>query len=200
MKSEPRERILASARTLYLEGGVQAVTMRSVAEKVGVTATALYRHFDNKEDLLTELIGQAFMTFGAYLHRALGGKTPMDRFVRSADAYLDFALEQREIYRTIFMSPVPKPKDGASFDRKRFDPASTFQFLVDRIRECIDSGDLRKDDPEQVAVSVWAHVHGLASLQICGSFGQPDEAFRETYRQSVERALSGLVIPKGKGS
>src|SRR6185295_14227632 len=177
MSSEPRERILASARALYLEGGVQAVTMRGVAERVGVTATALYRHFDNKEDLLTELIGQAFLTFGAYLHRALGGKTPMERFLRSSESYLDFALEQREIYRTIFMSPVPKPADRPGFQSHRFDPASTFQFLVDRIRECMDSGDLRKDDPEQVAISVWAHVHALASLQVCGSFDLPDEQF-----------------------
>lgn len=197
MSSEPRERILASARALYLEGGMQAVTMRGVAERVGVTATALYRHFDNKEDLLTELIGQAFMTFGSYLHRSLGGKTPMDRFMRSAESYLDFALEQREIYRTIFMSPVPKPEDRPDFEKqkRRFDPASTFQFLIDRIRECVDSGDLGKDDPEQVAITVWAHVHGLVSLQICGSLDLPDEQFREVYRQSVKRVIAGLAGP-----
>jgi len=195
MSSEPRERILASARALYLEGGVQAVTMRAVAERVGVTATALYRHFDNKEDLLTELIGQAFLTFGAYLHRALGGKTPMDRFLRSSGSYLDFALEQREIYRTIFMSPVPKPEDRPGLEGNRFDPASTFRFLIDRIRECMDSGDLRKEDPEQVAVTVWAHVHGLVSLQICGSFALADEQFREVYRQSVQRMIAGLAGP-----
>lgn len=193
MSSEPRARILASARTLYLEGGAQAVTMRGVAEQVGVTATALYRHFDNKEDLLTELIGQAFATFGAYLHRALGGKTPMERFVRSSESYLDFALEQREIYRTIFMSPVPKTEDRPDFNSHRFDPASTFQFLVDRIRECVDSGDLRKGDPEEVAVTVWAHVHGLVSLQICGSLDLTDEQFREVYRTSVKRLVTGLA-------
>jgi AcrR family transcriptional regulator len=195
MKSEPRARILESARALYLEGGAGAVTMRSVAERVGVTATALYRHFDNKEDLLTELIGQAFTTFGVYLHRALGGKTPMDRFVRSSESYLDFALEQREIYRTIFMSTIPKPEERPDLQSHRFDPASTFQFLVDRIRECIDSGDLRKEDPEQVAVTVWAHVHGLVSLQICGSLDLTDEQFRPVYRSSVKRLISGLAGP-----
>lgn len=198
--TEPRAHILASARALYLEGGAEALTMRGVAKRVGVTATALYRHFDNKEDLLGELMAQGFETFGSYLYRALSGGTPMERFRRSSEAYLDFALEQREIYRTLFMSPVPKQKDGRSFSGKRFDSSSTFQFLVDRIRECIDSGDLRKDDPEQAAVSVWAHVHGLVSLQMCGSFDQADEAFRETYRRSVERVMAGLAMPKGKGS
>jgi AcrR family transcriptional regulator len=194
--SEPRTRILASARALYLEGGMEAVTMRSVADRVGVTATALYRHFDNKEDLLGELIGQAFETFGSYLHRALSGRTPLERFRLSSEAYLDFALEQREIYRTIFMSAVPERKEVLPPEKLRCDPRSTFQFLIDRLRECIDSGDLRPDDPEQVALSVWAHVHGLVSLQICGAMGQPDEVFREMYRRSLDRLMAGLSKEK----
>lgn len=194
--TEPRARILASARDLYLEGGAGAVTMRGVADRVGVTATALYRHFDSKEDLLGELITQAFETFGSYLYRALGGGTPLERFRRSAEAYLDFALEQREIYRTIFMSDLPERKDGVPPALMRCDPKSTFQFLVDRIRECIDSGDLRAGDPQEVALSVWAHVHGLVSLQICGTMGQPDEVFRETYRRSLDHLMGGLLKEK----
>ena len=93
-----------------------------MAKRVGVTATALYRHFDNKGDLLRSLLVQAFETFGSYLYRALGGKTPMERFRRSAEAYLDFALEQREIYRTLFMSPVPRKKGRPSFDEDALRP------------------------------------------------------------------------------
>src|SRR3954467_8158946 len=142
--TQSRERILTSARALYLKGGAEAVTMRSVAQRVGVTATALYRHFDNKDDLLTELIRQGFETFGAYLYRALSGRTPWDRLQLSGRAYLDFALEQREIYRTIFMSHAPPGDTGAlgKHDPRR-DPRATFQFLKDRIGECIDAGDLR---------------------------------------------------------
>lgn len=192
--TEPRERILASARALYLEGGAEAVTMRGVAERVGVTATALYRHFDNKDDLVHELIRQGFETFGAYLYRALAGGTPLERFRRSASAYLDFALEQREIYRTIFMSQVTaEQKSSLAAHDPGCDPRATFRFLIDRIRECIDSGDLRQDDPEQVAVTVWAHVHGLVSLQIAGAMGVTDDIFREAYHRSVDRLMAGLA-------
>src|SRR5688572_19307344 len=135
--AESRERILASARALYLKGGADAVTMRSVAQRVGVTATALYRHFDNKDDLLTELLHQGFETFGAYLYRALSGQTPRDRLELSGRAYLDFALEQREIYRTIFMSQVPQGDQGTLGKHDpQCDPRPTFQFLKDRIGEC----------------------------------------------------------------
>ena len=196
-----RDRILASARALYLEGGVEAVTMRSVAERVGVTATALYRHFDGKEDLIGEVITGAFETFGSYLYRSLDGRTPMERFTQSGEAYLDFALEQREIYRTIFMTPIPKRKGADEPAKRRQDPHSTFQFLMDRIRECMEAGDLRRDDPEAVALSVWAHNHGLVSLHICGTLGLTDEEFREAFRGSVDRLMAGLATGnKKKGS
>jgi len=199
--TDARDRILASARALYLEGGVEAVTMRSVAERVGVTATALYRHFDNKEDLIGEVITGAFQTFGSYLYRSLGGRTPLERLTASGEAYLDFALEQREIYRTIFMTPIPKRKGVGTPAERRQDPSSTFQFLVDRVRECMESGDLRRDDPEAVALSLWSHDHGLVSLHICGTLGMTDEAFREAFRFSLDHLMAGLATGgKEKGS
>ncbi|HVE83271.1 MAG TPA: TetR/AcrR family transcriptional regulator [Myxococcales bacterium] len=194
MAAEPRARILESARALYLEGGAEAVTMRSVAKKVGVTATALYRHFDNKDDLLGELIRQGFETFGTYLYRALSGRTPAERLRRSAEAYCDFALEQREMYRTLFMSQVTGDrKELVKRNDPDCDPRSTYRFLIDRLRECIESGDVRDEDPELLAVSVWAHVHGLVSLQICGSMGVPDDKFRQAYRRSIDLLMSGLA-------
>src|ERR1043165_9620453 len=167
--------------------------MRSVAKRVGVTATALYRHFDNKEDLVGELIAKAFETFGTYLYRALSGSTPRERLERCGEAYLDFALEQREIYRTIFMSALPTHEGAPKPRDKRCDPQSTFQFLVDRIRECIDSGDLRGGDPETLALTLWAHLHGLVSLQICGTMGMPDADFREVFKRSVEQVMAGIT-------
>src|ERR1043165_4190821 len=159
--------------------------MRSVAKRVGVTATALYRHFDNKEDLVGELIAKAFETFGTYLYRALSGSTPRERLERCGEAYLDCALEQREIYRTIFMSALPTHEGAPKPRDKRCDPQSTFQFLVDRIRECIASGDLRGGDPETLALTLWAHLHGLVSLQICS------ETRPWRWAQRVSASVSG---------
>src|SRR5436309_821555 len=95
--SETRARILDAARSVFIEMGAEAVTMRRVAERVGVTPTALYRHFEHKDALLNTVIDAGFETFASYLYRSLQGQTPTERLERSGAAYLSFALEQPEI-------------------------------------------------------------------------------------------------------
>lgn len=188
--NEPQERILAAARELFLTGGAEAVTMRSVAERVGVTATALYRHFDSKEALLQAVIRAGFEGFGSYLYRALEGATPVERLRLSGERYLEFALEQPQMYRTIFMAPRPTE---APCEPEKPGQAPTFRFLTDRVRECMLEGLLRQDEPEAVALAIWAHVHGLVALHLSGALGVPEATFREAYHGSVQRLFAGLA-------
>lgn len=187
--NEPRARILAAAREIFLDGGADAVTMRAVAERVGVSATALYRHFENKDALVRAVMTAGFESFAGYLYRALSGKTPGERLRLSGVAYLDFALEQPQMYRTVFMTAWPRAGTVV------IDPqwGATFHFLVDRVRECMDSRDLRKDEPTEVARTIWAQVHGLVSLYLIGSTGLEQGDFRELYRLSLQRLFKGLL-------
>ena len=70
---DTRQQILCEAREVFLENGLSGFSMRTVAQRVGVTATALYRHFDGKDALLASMLGEAFATVGSYLGRALAG-------------------------------------------------------------------------------------------------------------------------------
>ncbi|MBF5044989.1 TetR/AcrR family transcriptional regulator [Aggregicoccus sp. 17bor-14] len=189
--SEARDRILAAARALFLSGGAEALTMRAVAERVGVTATALYRHFEGKEALLEAVMREGHALFGSYLYRSLevrGG--PWERLQDSGERYLEFALQQPEAYRTLFMQPAQPCEPG---EREPPGGAATFRFLVDRVRECMDAGLLREDGPDAVALAIWAHVHGLVSLHLSGALGVEEPAFREAYRASVRRLFAGLA-------
>ena len=95
MATETRQQILSEAREVFLKEGLAGFSMRTVAERVGISATALYRHFDDKDALLASLLGEAFGTFGSYLGRALAGKSPLERLHLAGLAYVDFALDQR---------------------------------------------------------------------------------------------------------
>lgn len=189
--SDLQGRILGCARDLYLEKGLRGVSMRLVAERLGVSATAIYRHYRNKEDLIHKVVEEAVKVFANYLFTSLTGRTPEERFRQSCQAYLDFALQQGKYYEVIFMSPDqigsgPVPED---LQRKG---SATFQFLIDRVQEMMDRGALRKDDPKAVAVSIWAHSHGLISLYLLGKLEISEAEFRSLYWESTDRLTRGL--------
>jgi AcrR family transcriptional regulator len=158
-----KTRIVAAARALYFERGPEAVTMRGVAERVGVTATALYRHFADKDAILREVMGEGSRLLGSHLFRALEAPTPLERLRATADAYLDFALAQPQAYRALF--DVAAEAEGSPIELQR---GAMRRFLRDRVREAMDSGALAPGDPDGTAISVWAMLHGLASLHHAG--------------------------------
>jgi AcrR family transcriptional regulator len=189
---ETRQQILVAARELFLEGGLNGVSMRAVGERVGISATALYRHFDDKDALLAALLSEAFTTFGGYLGRALGGRTPLERFRRMGLSYVDFALEHPRDYELMFLTNCADL--GFKRIRSEVDQRSqpTFELLVDRVRECIASGVFAPRDERQVSLHAWAVLHGIVSLWL---MGQLKEAMDLTaLRQHVELTLDLLEI------
>jgi AcrR family transcriptional regulator len=158
-----KSRIVAAARGLYLDRGPEAVTMRAVAERVGVTATALYRHFADKDTLLREVVGEGSRLLGSHLFRALEAPTPLARLRSTADAYLDFALAQPQAYRALFDAPQDDDTSPVALQQ-----GAVRRFLRDRVREAMEAGDLAEGDPDGTALTLWALVHGLASLHFAG--------------------------------
>jgi AcrR family transcriptional regulator len=197
--SDTRALLVTAARDLFLEAGEPGFSLREVARRVGVSAAAVYRHFDGKEALIFAACTQGFEVFSGYLVRALAAATPLERALASCEQYRAFALENPLDYRFIFMSPAEQvhPQTEATSARMD-DPAlpqnSTFQFLVDRVRECMDARVIARADTRQTAVLVWAHLHGLVSLRLAGLL-EPigdDQAFAEMYRHSVARLFRAL--------
>ena len=188
---ETKERILHESREVLREKGIAGFSMRGVAERVGVTATALYRHFADKDTLLATLLEQGFATFSSYLMRALAGKTPLERLRRAGSAYFDFALEHPHDYALMFMTPcqelgLHEVSEGA---KSRMD--ATFVFLVDRVKECIDAGVFEAHDPRTAALNIWAEVHGLTCLRLNGQLAELDGP---TFNGCVEFMLDRIEL------
>lgn len=186
---DTRDRILSEARDLFLERGLEGFSMRVLAERVGISAPAIYRHFEDKDALLATLIDASFSTFLAYLVRSLSGETPLARLHRAGEAYFSFALENPRAYRLMFLTDCREL--GLVRISKEIEERArgTFLFLVDRIRECIDTGVFAPGDPRTVALWVWSQVHGLSSLWLLGQLeGKVDAAtFRQMTRESLDR-------------
>lgn len=185
-----KERLLAEARDLYLEVGPAEFSLREVARRAKVTAAAVYRHYDGKDALLGAVCEEGFRVFASYLMASLGKPKPIERMRAMGAQYLRFASERPRDYRVIFMSdplvghhpPTPESPDPA------------FQFLVDRVRECIDAKVFKRADALEVAVTIWAHVHGLVSLRLEGHLSPlgDDRAFAAFFTRSTDHVLDGL--------
>ena len=103
--SEPRDRILACACDLYLADGLDGFSMRKLAKEVGVTAPAIYRHYEGRDAVLADVLREAHRTFGRYLYQALGAPTAAERFFGGGEGYLSFVLDHPRLYGIIHTAP-----------------------------------------------------------------------------------------------
>ena len=191
---DTRRRLLDHAREHYLEvGGSEHFSLREVARRTGVSAAAVYRHFESKDVLFAAIVGEGFRVFQVFLMRALGEATPLERLRAAGRHYLAFATAHPEHYTVIFMTRETTSRHAKDCGQYR-ESSTTFQFLVDRVRECMAAKVLRTDDPVALAATIWAHVHGLVALRLTGhlrSVGD-DEAFAKLFSASVDDLLRGL--------
>lgn len=187
-----RTRIASAAQELFLEGGVEAVSMRKVAELVGVTAPAIYRHFKDKDELLNEIILSGLGILEGYLRPAFDAPTPEARLVRLIDRYLDFALEQPKYFDFAFL--VPSRTVSHMSEEIARHGMETFGFALQQVGLCMEQGTFKKDDPLETAILIWAEVHGLVTLFKMKRFGPDETEFRRIYRGAVDRLLRGLRV------
>jgi AcrR family transcriptional regulator len=185
-----RALLQAAVRTLQ-KRGFAALTLRAVGDELGVSRTALYRHFADKSALLTAVAAEGFRTLRLEL---LGSWEEVGRgqagFEAMGAAYVRFALAYPWHYRVMF---------GSGFDLNRADPElqvegpGAFRALVDALLELQQQGLVRRDAPELQAHFVWALVHGVAMLAIDGSLEARAMAVDELARYALERLRTGIA-------
>lgn len=187
-----RDEILDSACELYVEEGPDGLTMRRVADEVGVTPGALYRHYDGKEAVLQDLVGRAHGTLLQHLIRALRGGSPAERMWLAEREYLEFALEEPRLYEVYYATPElmgvdELPEETATRAR------AIRQFWEDRVSECVEAGLLRDREHGALGLTLWSHAHGLLSLYHRGMLGVEAAEFRDLFLRSRLLALRGVA-------
>lgn len=182
---------LEAAIAVLRRDGPAALTMRAVAAEAGVTATALYRHFENKEALLRAVLAEVYGAFRTHLMAPLEGDDPSVWLHLASSRYLDFALRHRRFYELLFVTP-----HGLGIDRYPTDflegRSPTFRQLRAVVAACMDAGVLRPGEVGDVALTLFAHMHGLVMLHFAGRFADDDARFREFYFRSLEGVVAGL--------
>lgn len=164
-RTELRQVILDAAGELFLEQGYERFSMRQVAERIGYTATTLYRYFDNKDSLVFAVVDRGFEEFGAALVAAAESTDdPVERLRELGRAYVRFGLANPVYYQLMFMQRVDyltKPHDG---DHTRH--SVSFRTLLSSAHAALDAGAVSGDDALELSHVLWAYVHGIVSLAI----------------------------------
>ena len=191
MSSPPTaDRILHAARTLFEAEGADGVSMRRVAEAVGITPMAIYRHFPNRAALLKRISDDSFNEIAHHWSARGKGKDMVARLMAVQRIYLDYALAHPHLFDHAFSSRRDDARRYPEDFRDRLSP--TLNVVADVVAEAMDAGVLRRDDVWDVAMTLWAHTHGLIALYRAGRFSYDESAFRTFYDASLGKLLNGL--------
>lgn len=191
-RAHVRDEVKQEALRQLAEGGPQALSVNAIAKHLGVSGPALYRYFANRDELLTELVADAYHDLAETLAaaaRRTRRRPPAERVRACAAAYRTWATAQPHRYRLLFTEPVPgydaqsEPLVSAAQQAMNVlldvlteavpEPAGQPGDALDRqLARWADNRERPGTAPAVAlrAVLAWSRLHGLVSLEIGGNF------------------------------
>jgi AcrR family transcriptional regulator len=183
-----RRALLDEALRTIQQDGVDALTLRTIGLRLGVSRTALYRHFTDKRALLSAVATEGFRLLTERLLQAWS-KGGLRRFDAMGVAYIRFAMANPSHYRVMFGGFVD---DGPRDEDLKRESTAAFQALVDPLVALQKDGAVRKDDPLLLARFIWAAVHGVSMLIIDGQLPHQQSDIDALIQFTVERIHTGI--------
>jgi AcrR family transcriptional regulator len=184
-----RRALQHAAHELLATEGPDALTVRQLATRAGVSTMNIYSRFGGKDGIVEDLYIAGFHMLGAAMASAGTTDDPLADLHACGRAYRRFALEHPTYYAVMFDRAVPgyDPTPSALAEA-----AATLHQLAERLARCMTAGILRDEEPLAVAASVWATCHGLVSLELRGiAPGGID--WSTTYGRTLDALIRGLA-------
>ena len=156
------ERIVDTAKEIVRTEGHERLSVRGLARQLDVTAPAIYDHMESKEAVLRAVAAAGYDELrAAYSTTA---DTAIERMRERAIAYVEFARTRPELFRLMFMF---RPNAIAiEADNELGAATDVFETGVDDVRQAIADGSLVDRDPIQITLTLWAAIHGVATVSI----------------------------------
>ena len=186
-----RDILIAVAREIIAKEGHEALSLRNLAAQLNVTAAALYAYVDDKLDLLRGVAAREFDRL-VHLYEAVDSPEPIERIARMSYVYVDYARENPELFRAMFLFP-PGVDDPVLGRHNRWADRA-FSTVAEVVAQAIAERKLKAGDALLTSVSIWSAVHGVASVILLGA---PVGRKREDMlvRSVVKSVILGLAEP-----
>ncbi|MEU2880043.1 TetR/AcrR family transcriptional regulator [Streptomyces sp. NPDC007070] len=174
-----RAACLRAARELLEEDGSAGLSLRAVARRAGVSATAPYRHYADREALVSAVAAQGYRELAESLATAHPSPSTPDDLAAVAVAYVRFALDHPALFRVMFAEPC---------DPDNEERAAATAVISEYVRGIVHRA-FPGVDPDALSTTVWALVHGLAFLHLDGKLDASTPEVVDTQVRAAVRAL-----------
>ncbi|MEV6055575.1 TetR/AcrR family transcriptional regulator [Streptomyces sp. NPDC052107] len=183
-----RAACLRAASELLEESGSGGLSLRAVARRAGVSPTAPYRHYADRDALVSAVATEGYRELAGHLTTAHPSPSAPDDLAAVAIAYVRFALEHPALFRVMFAEPC----DPGNDDRATA-TAAVSEYVTALVRRAFPDAT----GPDALATAVWALVHGLAFLHLDGKL---DASTPEVVADQVRAAVHALLAASGSGA
>jgi AcrR family transcriptional regulator len=193
---ERRSEILQVAKRVFLEEGYSRATIRRIASEIGISSTALYVYFPDKNSILREICAETFTGLTHEFETISAKKlAPLEALRAAAHAYISFGLGHPHEYELTFVARQAQVCPPETTDPN--DPGErAYRCLLDLVTDAINAGVVAEPNVDRVAQQIWAGVHGLVSLFL----SQPDFPWNvdgdQLIRGHVEMLVRGIAVEK----
>jgi AcrR family transcriptional regulator len=189
-QNETARLILDAARSLLDEGGMAAMSMRKIADRVGITAMAIYRHFPDHQALANAVADHGFAELAATLQQVHLEGGIEQRLMTVSELYLDHALANPRLFELMFLARRAGARQYPQDFKAGRSPTATLyaQLLEDGMRQ----GVFRADDFWEITFEMGALMQGLIMLWLGGRIDLDAADFHELYRRSLRRYIHGI--------
>jgi AcrR family transcriptional regulator len=189
MNQSTQTRIFLAARALFDDAGAEGLSMRKIAEKVGITPMAIYRHFPDKDALLNALMLDGLAAWEARA-RALKASEPLRWLEQMGEAFLEFALTEPRRYEAAFLLKASAarqyPQDFAA------GRSPVMRMTHERIERVRAQGLIGDASAVEIGLAVSALSQGLVSMYRAGRFAGEAE-FRSAYHRALRRCMQSFM-------
>ncbi|MDH5718234.1 MAG: TetR/AcrR family transcriptional regulator [Spirochaetia bacterium] len=179
LRSKTKDRILLEARNIILNEGISAFTLRKLGKALGIKASSIYEHYQNKKEILNALRNQCLEALYLKMKKVLAmKKTEKEQLLYLGESYIEFSMDEKELFQLFFSNFETNRKSIY----ETHDLNSPYKLLFDIFLKI--QPKLRKERQEELALGYWSLIHGLAVLR--NSFLS---SFQVKWREPQKRML-----------
>lgn len=188
-QQKTRQAILAAAHQIIVEQGPEALSMRSLAERIDYSPSGLYEYFDGKEQILDAVCVEGHGLLAHAMRQVDEALPPEEYLAEIGQVYIDFAAANPALFRLMFAAVPAEPPDTSLLSSR-----SSYRVLLEAIQRGIDSGVFQQREGfglHEMAFAAWSMVHGISMLRIYMKDLTP--AFENFRQQALLTLVRGLM-------